>query len=72
MFVKILFKGKEGEQGLQGDRGEDAIIPVGVDVTVIFKGNRGSKGSRGIHGRDGTDGSKGRTGDRVEFFRSFP
>ena len=67
----IFFKGQVGEQGLQGEKGEDAIIPVGVDVTVIFKGMKGKKGGDGVPGRDGTDGSKGQTGDRVDIFNPF-
>ena len=56
---------------MQGEKGEDAIIPVGVDVTIIFKGLKGMQGRKGIPGGEGSDGSKGQYGDRVIIQKTY-
>ena len=56
---------------MQGEKGEDAIIPVGVDVTIIFKGLKGMPGRKGIPGGEGSDGSKGQYGDRVIIRKTY-
>ena len=56
---------------MQGEKGEDAIIPVGVDVTIIFKGLKGMPGRKGIPGGEGSDGSKGQYGDRVIILKMY-
>ena len=71
MMLYPSLKGKIGEQGLPGPKGEDAIIPVGVDVTIIFKGIKGRKGPAGVPGGDGSDGDKGQTGTRVFILSSI-
>ena len=64
----IITQGEGGDQGLQGEKGEDAILPIGVDVTIIFKGQQGMKGRKGGPGGEGADGNKGQSGDRVNLF----
>ena len=52
---------------MPGRKGEDVLLPIDVDVTIIFKGREGSKGASGVPGGGGADGSKGQAGDRVNF-----
>ena len=52
---------------MQGEKGDDTLLPIGVDVTIIFKGQKGLKGRKGGPGGEGADGNKGQSGDRVRF-----